>query len=94
MSGARSAGPDGGPTRRSAAAFRAAEWLSLAAAPTFAVMALQTSVLGDGSAEMICSATDSWLLSGMVPMYFLMSAFHSSPWLKLLSGRRCAVHQS
>ena len=25
-------------------------------------------------------------LSGMVPMYLLMSAFHSAPWLKLISA--------
>jgi hypothetical protein len=24
----------------------------------------------------------------MVPMYLLMSAFHSAPWLKLVSSRR------
>jgi hypothetical protein len=24
----------------------------------------------------------------MVPMYLLMTAFHSAPWLKLISGRR------
>jgi hypothetical protein len=27
-------------------------------------------------------------MGGMVPMYLLMSAFHSAPWLKLISGRR------
>jgi hypothetical protein len=93
MSEACSAGPDGGSTRRSAAAFRAAEWLSLAVAPTFAIMALQTGVLGGGPAEMLCSAAHPSPLSGMVPMYLLMSAFHSLPWLKLISGRR-AVRQS
>jgi hypothetical protein len=32
---------------------------------------------------MMCSAThDAWQLGGMVPMYALMSAFHSGPWLK------------
>jgi hypothetical protein len=93
MSEACSAGPDGGSTRRSVAAFRAAEWLSLAAAPTFAIMALLTSVLG-GPAKMLCSAAHPSPLSGMVPMYLLMSAFHSSPWLKLISGRRRAVRRS
>jgi hypothetical protein len=28
------------------------------------------------------------LLNGMVPMYLLMSAFYSAPWLKLISRRR------
>jgi hypothetical protein len=62
-------------------------WLSLAAAPTFAIMALTTSVLGGGPTYMICSAQHGSLLSGMVPMYMLMSAFHSPPWLKLIFRR-------
>ena len=73
----------------SAAALGAADWLSLAAAPTFAMMALLTGALGGGTMEMLCSATQ-WTspLSGMVPMYLLMGAFHSAPWLKLISSRR------
>ena len=64
----------------------AAGWLSLAAAPTFAIMALATSIFGEGSSEMLCSAGHgSPLLSGMIPMYLLMSAFHSAPGLKLIS---------
>ncbi len=67
------------------AAFGAADWLSLAAAPTFAIMALLTGVVGGGSPDMLCSAAPGALpLSGMVPMYVLMSAFHSAPWLKLV----------
>jgi hypothetical protein len=70
------------------AALGAADWLCLAAAPTFAIMALLTAVLG-GPPDMLCSARqDASPLSGMVPMYLLMSAFHSAPWLKLISGRR------
>ena len=72
-----------------AAAFGAADWLSLAAAPSFAMMALLTGVLGAGAPDMLCSAAqDASPLSGMVPMYLLMSAFHSAPWLKLVSSRR------
>ena len=64
----------------------AAGWLSLAAAPTFAVMALLTAVHGDGMPDMICSAArEGSVMTGMVPMYLLMSAFHLGPWLKLLS---------
>ena len=66
----------------------AAGWLSLAAAPTFAIMALLTAVLG-GPADMLCSAASP--LGGMVPMYLLMSAFHAAPWLKLISSRRSGV---
>ena len=71
-----------------AAALGAAGWLGLAAAPTFAVMALLTGVLGGGHMATMCStAQDASALGGMAPMYLLMSAFHSAPWLKLLSAR-------
>ena len=73
----------------------APHWLCLAAAPTFAIMALLTGVVGGGSADMLCSATrDASPLSGMAPMYLLMSAFHSAPWLKLISTRRSGTRRS
>jgi hypothetical protein len=76
------------------AAAAAADWLCLAAAPTFAIMALLTAVLG-GPADMLCSAAQAGSrLSGMVPMYLLMSAFHLAPWLKLISGRRTGACRS
>ena len=63
-------------------------WLSLAAAPTFAIMALVTWIHGGGMPDMVCSAAgNGFPLSGMVPMYLLMSAFHSRPWLKLVFSR-------
>ena len=66
----------------------AGDWISLAAAPTFALMALLTGVAGGGRMAAMCSPLgDAWPVSGMVPMYLLMSAFHSPPWLKLISGR-------
>jgi hypothetical protein len=62
--------------------------LSLAATPTFAVMALLAAVHGDGMPDMICSAArEGSLLAGMVPMYLLMSAFHLAPWLRLFARR-------
>jgi hypothetical protein len=68
----------------------AADWISLAAAPTFAIMALLTRVFGGGPMDMLCSAAhDASPLSGMVPMYVLMSAFHLAPWLRLISRRAC-----
>ena len=71
------------------AALGAADWLCLAAAPTFAIMALLTGVLGGGPMAMMCStAPDASPLSGMAAMYLLMSAFHLTPWLKLISRRR------
>jgi hypothetical protein len=65
------------------------DWLSLAAAPTFAIMALLTMVFGGSAPDMICgSGHGASSLSGMVPMYLLMSAFHTAPWLRLISRRR------
>lgn len=65
-----------------------AGWLSLAATPTFAIMALLTAVLGSGQPALLCPAAEhASPLSGMVPMYLLMSAFHLPPWLKLAVGR-------
>jgi hypothetical protein len=71
------------------AAFGAADWLSLAAAPTFAIVALLTSIFGDSHADMLCLAGHSApVLGGMVPMYVLMTAFHSTPWLRLVFSER------
>lgn len=69
------------------AASRLARWLGLAATPTFAIMAVLTAVPGGGQADMLC-ARHGLSLGGMVPMYLLMSAFHSAAWLRLISGRR------
>ncbi len=63
------------------------EWLSLAAAPTFALMALLSAAAGPGPADVLC-AGDAHPLTGMVAMYLLMSAFHLTAWLKLAAGRR------
>lgn len=77
------------------AALRAVDWLSLGAAPTFALMAALTGILDGGANEMLCSAaTHTSPLSGMVPMYVLMSAFHFAPWLRLISRWRSAAHAS
>jgi hypothetical protein len=57
--------------------------LSFAAAPIFAIMALLTAV-DDSSLDVLCSTASP--LSGMVVMYVLMSAFHLTPWLKLVAG--------
>jgi hypothetical protein len=73
-----------------AAALGAADWLGLAAAPTFAIMALLTGVFA-GKPDALCAALQGTSpLSGMVPMYLLMSAFHLAPWLKLAFSPRGA----
>ena len=69
-----------------AAALGAAHWLHLAAAPTFAIMALLTAILGRGSMDALCSAAGASPLGGMVSMYLLMTAFHAAPWLKLIGS--------
>jgi hypothetical protein len=71
-----------------AAALGAANLLCLAAAPTFAIMALLTSVFDGGSTGMLCAAAHGVsALSGMVPMYLLMGAFHLAAWLRLIARR-------
>jgi hypothetical protein len=65
----------------------AADWLGLAAAPTFAIIALLTGLFG-GAPDALCSAMQGTSpLSGMVPMYLLMTAFHAAPWVRLVSSR-------
>jgi hypothetical protein len=67
----------------------AVNFLSLAATPTFAIMALLTAALDVGPPDALCSATQhASPLNGMAVMYLLMSAFHSPPWLKLTSSRQ------
>ena len=64
-----------------------ADWLHLAATPTFLAMALSSGVLG-GAPDMTCMALqDASPLSGMTAMYLLMSCFHLTPWLRLIGGR-------
>ncbi|HZP78933.1 MAG TPA: hypothetical protein VFB45_22545 [Pseudolabrys sp.] len=65
-----------------------ARWLGLAAAPTFAVMALWSALSG-AQPDMLCMAMQgSSPISGMTLMYLLMCAFHLAPWLNQLSASR------
>jgi len=70
------------------AATATAHGLSLAAAPSFAIMAVMTSLLGGGAPDMLCAAHGAFPLNDMSLMYLLMSVFHAAPWLKLLVGWR------
>jgi hypothetical protein len=73
----------------------AADWLGLAAAPTFAIMALLAAGVGGGAPDMLCAASHGASpLGGMVPMYLLMSAFHLAPWLRLICRRRGGARPS
>ena len=84
---ARSAGDAPGDLGGATAAFRPAEWLCLAATPTFALMALLTT-LAEDPMDGLCPPGQGMPLSGMATMYLLMSAFHAAPWLRRISGRR------
>jgi len=76
------------------AAFGTAGWLSLAAAPTFAIMALWTGLFS-GQPDMLCMPMQgSSPMSGMTMMYLLMSLFHAAPWLRLISSQRSGVRRA
>ena len=88
MSGVHPARSTGGASRDdqgATAALGLAEWLCLAATPTFAIMALLTC-LGGAPMDRLCSSGHGALPSGMVVMYLFMTAFHSPPWLNLICG--------
>ncbi len=70
---------------------RAADWLCLAAAPTFAMMALFSGTASAGLPGVCGLMHNSSPLSGMTGMYLLMSAFHTTPWLNLLAAPRRRV---
>jgi hypothetical protein len=72
-----------------AISYGVADWLGFGAAPVFAIMALLTAVDDGGSPVVFCSGGHgAFPLGGMLPMYALMSAFHSTPWLRLIAKRR------
>ncbi len=65
-----------------------AGWLGLAAMPTFAIMGLVSGV-SNGGQMMMCGgpAMTASPLGGMAVMYLLMSVFHATPWLRMISGK-------
>ena len=69
------------PCRRGFAASCAASWLGLAAAPTFAAMALWSVVFGS-PADICAGIQGESPLGGMTLMYALMSVFHVAAWLR------------
>ncbi|WP_332700226.1 hypothetical protein [Bosea sp. (in: a-proteobacteria)] len=76
-------------SRPDVASFGAADWLGLAAAPTFATMALLTLVFENGTPAVLCATMPGAVpMNGMAAMYLLMSLFHLAPWLRLVAGRR------
>ena len=87
VSAPQRADPEVGAARLDSAVSAAANALALAAAPTFALLALWIGFAGDRS-DMTCMGMhDASSLNGMALMYALMSAFHATPWLKRISRR-------
>lgn len=83
------------PQGRDNAAAGAIHILSLAAAPTFAIMAVLNAAHTIGASDVLCSAAPhASPLNGMGVMYLLMSAFHAAPWLKLMSSLRPRLEQN
>jgi hypothetical protein len=78
----------GGGDHGAAIAGVAADWLGLAAAPAFATMAIITAAFGAAADQLCLASGHGSLMSGMIPMYLLMSAFHMGPWLRLIAGWR------
>ncbi|WP_026792114.1 hypothetical protein [Pleomorphomonas oryzae] len=84
LAATRSDAPTGKPMAEGAG------WLGLAATPTFAVMAWVTALGPPG----MCTAAPPWMpVNDMALMYLLMSLFHLSPWLRVLSHRLAAPHR-
>lgn len=79
---------DHAPPRRMILPLRVEDWLALAAAPTFALMALLDAMASVDPAAMICASSGLSPMHGMLPMYLLMSAFHLRPWLRLVRLHR------
>ena len=68
---------------------QAAGWLSLGASPVFALMAVLTGITHGGAMAM-CPMADAsplgWMPGGgMALMYLLMSLFHATPWVRIIS---------
>ncbi|MBX9462190.1 MAG: hypothetical protein KL840_04395 [Aquamicrobium sp.] len=70
----------------------AANWLGLAASPTFALMAWVST---NDAQSMLCVSEPGPLpIGGMTFMYLLMSFFHLSPWIRLVPALRRQRMQS
>ena len=63
-------------------------WLTLAASPSFALMALVSLAQGADPATLLCSAAGRAPFGGMTAMYALMSLFHAPVWIRLIDARR------
>jgi hypothetical protein len=71
----------------SSSVFRAADKLTLAASPAFALMAFLTPRYAE-TYDILCGAASGLPWNDMVAMYLLMSISHLPPWLRLFARRR------
>ena len=69
----------------------AANTLRLAAAPTFAVLALLNVATGGGAGTDVLCLHGGSALGGMDLMYGVMCVFHLGPWLRLRAVYRRAL---
>lgn len=91
----RDGGSTGVPRRGAGPAARlASDWLALAAAPTFAAMAVLAARAEGEALSAMCMGSGGSPLSGMAVMYALMAVFHAAPWMKLLVYRGEHRHAS
>jgi len=75
--------------RRAGRGLGAGDWIGLAATPTFAVIALMTTLSDGGAHDALCAAMhNAGPFGGMTFMYALMSVFHTAPWLRLIGRWR------
>jgi hypothetical protein len=68
---------------------RAAGWLSLAATPAFAIMAVATGL--SDAPDGLCITAHAGALNEMLVMYVLMSVFHAGSWLKLIGRQQASI---
>ena len=63
-------------------------WLTLAASPSFAVMAVVSAAQGASPDAMLCGALQGASpMTGMTAMYVMMGVFHAGPWFGLVGSR-------
>jgi hypothetical protein len=63
------------------------DWIGLAGAPIFAVLAVLTTIPDGDAVGVLCGVAPASFLGGMNVMYALMAGLHIGPWIKLFASR-------